>query len=256
MSRFLPGDFEAFDAFDEAGNPPVHLWTRYLQVEVPTNWFALFEEARRKQREWKGGIEEQQHRPSQLLSPHSPPSTNILTDDHQRIISDYALQSSSIPVSSSAAASTNIVDPTADSLLSSVSSLPMDSRPLGLFSDYRSIGDTVTSASTPAAPDFPRPPSTVPGLLDRDELRKHLQDDLDKFQHEPGANNSCDTGGRRPSSTSLSSPPRSEKNYSSNNVLRHHASFTNIASTSPNSNNNSKRQSIHSFFSKHSQKQQ
>ncbi|KAI8344634.1 hypothetical protein BC941DRAFT_409162 [Chlamydoabsidia padenii] len=52
QARYLPGDYDAYDAFDEAGNPPVHLWTRYLRVEVPINWFAIFEEARRKQREW------------------------------------------------------------------------------------------------------------------------------------------------------------------------------------------------------------
>ncbi|SAL95768.1 hypothetical protein [Absidia glauca] len=66
QARYLPGDFDAFDAFDEAGNPPVHLWTRYLRVEVPINWFAIFEEARRKQREWATHIlEQQQHHQQQ-----------------------------------------------------------------------------------------------------------------------------------------------------------------------------------------------
>lgn len=50
--RYIPGDFDAYDAFDDAGNPPVHLWTRHLRVNVPTNWFSIFEEARRKQRDW------------------------------------------------------------------------------------------------------------------------------------------------------------------------------------------------------------
>ncbi|CAO3584508.1 unnamed protein product [Absidia cylindrospora] len=64
QARYLPGDYDAYDAFDEAGNPPVHLWTRYLRVEVPINWFAIFEEARRKQREWTThvfGQQQQQH---------------------------------------------------------------------------------------------------------------------------------------------------------------------------------------------------
>ncbi|KAI9304658.1 hypothetical protein BJ944DRAFT_288467 [Cunninghamella echinulata] len=56
QARYLPGDFDAFDAFDEAGNPPVHLWTRYLRVDVPINWFTIFEEARRKQREWTAHV--------------------------------------------------------------------------------------------------------------------------------------------------------------------------------------------------------
>ncbi|RCI05085.1 hypothetical protein CU098_003742, partial [Rhizopus stolonifer] len=51
-ARQLPGDFDAFEAFDEAGNPPIHLWPRYLKVSVPSNWFCMFEEAKRKQREW------------------------------------------------------------------------------------------------------------------------------------------------------------------------------------------------------------
>ncbi|ORY98179.1 hypothetical protein BCR43DRAFT_524226 [Syncephalastrum racemosum] len=51
-ARYIPGDFDAYDAFDDAGNPPVHLWTRHLRVSVPTNWFSIFEEARRKQRSW------------------------------------------------------------------------------------------------------------------------------------------------------------------------------------------------------------
>ncbi|KAI7854654.1 hypothetical protein BDC45DRAFT_507807 [Circinella umbellata] len=51
-ARYIPGDFDAYDAFDEAGNPPVHLWTQQLRVNVPSNWFSIFEEARRKQRDW------------------------------------------------------------------------------------------------------------------------------------------------------------------------------------------------------------
>ncbi|SAL96508.1 hypothetical protein [Absidia glauca] len=68
QARYLPGDYDAYDAFDEAGNPPVHLWTRYLRVEVPINWFAIFEEARRKQREWTThvlGQQQQQQRQQQ-----------------------------------------------------------------------------------------------------------------------------------------------------------------------------------------------
>ncbi|KAI8137833.1 hypothetical protein BJV82DRAFT_674274 [Fennellomyces sp. T-0311] len=198
--RYLPGDFEAFDAFDDAGNPPVHLWTRYLRVEVPLNWFAMFEEARRKQREWNDV-------PPQLPENHvqTPP---LLTSDHQRIIQDYGLQSSSVPVSS-AAASTNIVDP-AGSFLSSVSSLPMDSRPLGYIMDYDG-----------SSPTFPRPPSTVPN---REELRRHLQDDLTR--------NAEEKDGRRRSSVSIEHHLRESFSLPSN----------------------TKRNSIQSFFSKHSQK--
>ncbi|KAI8344443.1 hypothetical protein BC941DRAFT_10053 [Chlamydoabsidia padenii] len=56
-ARYLPGDFDAFDAFDDAGNPPVYFWTRYLRIQVPVNWFSLFEEARRRQRMWTMDIQ-------------------------------------------------------------------------------------------------------------------------------------------------------------------------------------------------------
>ncbi|CAO3590796.1 unnamed protein product [Absidia cylindrospora] len=58
-ARYLPGDFEAFDAFDDAGNPPVYFWTRFLRIQVPVNWFSLFEEARLRQRMWNMDIQQQ-----------------------------------------------------------------------------------------------------------------------------------------------------------------------------------------------------
>lgn len=81
--RYIPGDFDAYDAFDDAGNPPVHLWSRQLRVQVPINWFSIFEEARRKQRQW---VEEQnqeefyyaadeRHAPHQH-EPVTPPATD------------------------------------------------------------------------------------------------------------------------------------------------------------------------------------
>ncbi|KAI9008909.1 hypothetical protein CLU79DRAFT_497595 [Phycomyces nitens] len=56
-ARYIPGDFAAFDAFDSNGNPSVFLWTRQLRAPIPNNWFALFEEARRKQREWSNKLQ-------------------------------------------------------------------------------------------------------------------------------------------------------------------------------------------------------
>ncbi|CAO3584265.1 unnamed protein product [Absidia cylindrospora] len=58
-ARYLPGDFDAFDAFDDAGNPPVYFWTRYLRIDVPLNWFSLFEEARQRQRKWNMDVQRQ-----------------------------------------------------------------------------------------------------------------------------------------------------------------------------------------------------
>ncbi|KAG2210219.1 hypothetical protein INT47_003204 [Mucor saturninus] len=70
-ARQLPGDFDIYDAFDECGNPPIHLWARYLKVNVPSNWFCMFEEAKRKQREWhmrqQQQFEQQQQQQQQQL---------------------------------------------------------------------------------------------------------------------------------------------------------------------------------------------
>jgi hypothetical protein len=57
-ARYLPGDFYAYEAFDEAGNPPVYIWQRLLNTDIPPNWFSMFEEARRKQREWETGFDQ------------------------------------------------------------------------------------------------------------------------------------------------------------------------------------------------------
>lgn len=150
-ARYLPGDFHAYDAFDDDGNPPVHLWTRFLRVSVPTNWFAMFEEARRKQREWCG---------------HHPQLYEEASSRRISAIANHYVNVSSIPPPSTAAASTNIVDPVFSpqiSIQSSISTLPMDSRPLGLFGN-QSFDDEVARTTA---------------LMDRNELRKHLQNDLE-----------------------------------------------------------------------------
>ncbi|KAL0143961.1 hypothetical protein V8B55DRAFT_1482230 [Mucor lusitanicus] len=51
-ARYLPNNFDAYLAFDYAGNPPIHLWTKQLRAMVPVNWFNMFEEARHMQRQW------------------------------------------------------------------------------------------------------------------------------------------------------------------------------------------------------------
>ncbi|RUS13187.1 hypothetical protein BC937DRAFT_86185 [Endogone sp. FLAS-F59071] len=54
-SRYLPGDFSTYEAFDATGNPSIELWRKALNSEVPRHWFIMFEEARRKQRVWSQG---------------------------------------------------------------------------------------------------------------------------------------------------------------------------------------------------------
>ncbi|KAL7330644.1 hypothetical protein PS15p_205555 [Mucor circinelloides] len=51
-ARYLPNNFDAYLAFDYAGNPPIHLWTKQLREMIPVNWFNMFEEARHMQRQW------------------------------------------------------------------------------------------------------------------------------------------------------------------------------------------------------------
>ncbi|KAL9548973.1 hypothetical protein MBANPS3_005426 [Mucor bainieri] len=51
-ARYLPNNFDAYLAFDYAGNPPIHLWTKQLRAMIPVNWFSMFEEARHMQRQW------------------------------------------------------------------------------------------------------------------------------------------------------------------------------------------------------------
>lgn len=50
--KYLAGDFDAFDAFDTDGNPPIWVWKRALGTELPHHWFRMFEEARRRQSDW------------------------------------------------------------------------------------------------------------------------------------------------------------------------------------------------------------
>lgn len=52
LFRYLPENFDAYLAFDYAGNPPIHLWTKHLRAVIPINWFNIFEEARHMQRQW------------------------------------------------------------------------------------------------------------------------------------------------------------------------------------------------------------
>lgn len=160
-ARYLPGDFDAFDAFDEAGNPPVHLWTRYLRVDVPINWFVIFEEARRKQREWTAQVLGHQH-PAPM---HHMPITSAHTIATGTAAAAHGLSNNNssnnmmvgagYPIINKAYHNNNnnnnVIDNTMDddftdheaysavasqslrsTRLSSISSLPLDSRPVGV----------------------------------------------------------------------------------------------------------------------------
>jgi hypothetical protein len=91
-ARYLPGDFFAFEAFDEAGNPPVYIWQRLLNTDIPPNWFSMFEEARRKQREWATGFDQvHQSGPTYHLTDY--PNDEAQGDvSAQSVVSDHSVQ--------------------------------------------------------------------------------------------------------------------------------------------------------------------
>lgn len=124
----MPGDFDIYDAFDECGNPPIHLWTRYLRVNIPVNWFAMFEEAKRRQRDWS--IQQHQLRRSLIIQqqqdetnysyytspppPLPPPQQQV----DEQVVSNSGYSNTDVssmqlnrPSVTSLVASTNIVDP-------------------------------------------------------------------------------------------------------------------------------------------------
>ncbi|KAI8883016.1 hypothetical protein K501DRAFT_333641 [Backusella circina FSU 941] len=118
-ARQLPGDFDLYDAFDECGNPPIHLWTRYLKVGIPSNWFSIFEEAKRKQREWSMQQQGYNMRHSLQDPPISaeyyyPPESNTPHEDEDQVPVTYSntdVSIMSLNHNASIVASTNIVDP-------------------------------------------------------------------------------------------------------------------------------------------------
>lgn len=50
--KYLAGDFDVYEAFDSDGNPPIWIWRKFLNTDIPKNWFFMFEEARRRQSDW------------------------------------------------------------------------------------------------------------------------------------------------------------------------------------------------------------
>ncbi|KAI9025285.1 hypothetical protein CLU79DRAFT_744872 [Phycomyces nitens] len=150
-ARYLPGDFDAYNAFDEAGNPPVHLWTRYLRVEVPVNWFAIFEEARRKQREWTMELNRRANQ-THYLHPTSKQSSANKDGPTQPAFDSYGEYAIDSGVQSSAVVSTSLLDPHFHQdrgydmnsrhpyLASTISSLPTDAKPTGMSSTMLSPG--------------------------------------------------------------------------------------------------------------------
>lgn len=124
VQRQLPGDFDIYNAFDECGNPPIHLWSRYLRTSVPSNWFSMFEEAKRKQRNW-AMHQDHMHRQSLIQQKQEQEQDyyyqqpeEVVDNNNMGIpaysntdVSSMHLNGSNTVASPSIVASTNIVDP-------------------------------------------------------------------------------------------------------------------------------------------------
>ncbi|CEI87448.1 hypothetical protein RMCBS344292_01861 [Rhizopus microsporus] len=147
-ARQLPGDFDIYDAFDECGNPPIHLWSRYLKTNVPSNWFYMFEEARLKQRAWFREHDEYVRQTTTTEQGRDVHSSLSNTDVSTMLLSPQE------SIVSSAVASTNIVDP-------------------GILHEDTSF--TPTSPTFADGESVTRQTSTPSSLvIDREQIRRHL----------------------------------------------------------------------------------
>ncbi|GAA5805249.1 hypothetical protein HPULCUR_010763 [Helicostylum pulchrum] len=200
-ARQLPGDFDIYDAFDECGNPPIHLWSKNLKVLVPRNWFCMFEEAKRRQRDWH--MRQQQQQQQQLIRrsmvqehdqngyyyppvPEQDPSTTVTTtttainDSHtDAVYSNTDVSSMSLNhqgstteslMAPSVVASTNIIDP-----------IMMSQEHTSNLRYQPSVTSTSTTNVTrsrvlSSAPSY-RENSSVErsgSIMDREQIRRHL----------------------------------------------------------------------------------
>lgn len=207
----MPGDFDIYDAFDECGNPPIHLWARYLKVNVPSNWFCMFEEAKRRQRDWhmrqqqqlqqqqqqqKGLIrqsmiqeqnqEEYYYPPQQdgsvVLRNNDKPVAYSNTDVSSMSLNHHNLTDESI-VAPSIVASTNIIDPIMFSESSrSTTTTSLHHQPSNLsttsFATSNMHGPNRQVLSpTPSHREviqLQHQPERSGSIMDREKIRRHL----------------------------------------------------------------------------------
>ncbi|KAL9543184.1 hypothetical protein MBANPS3_008236 [Mucor bainieri] len=200
-ARQLPGDFDIYNAFDECGNPPIHLWSRYLRTSVPSNWFILFEEARRKQRNW-AMHQEHLHRQSLIQQKQEQEQDYYYQQpeeihDHASMpaysntdVSSMHLNGNTI-TSPSIVASTNVVDPSMmndelDSNASSAATAAATAIAAGGLHHQPSATSVVTTATANSdmnhsirRPIMSPTPSLQPSersnsIMDREQIRRHL----------------------------------------------------------------------------------
>ncbi|KAG2229357.1 hypothetical protein INT48_004064, partial [Thamnidium elegans] len=198
-ARQLPGDFDIYDAFDECGNPPIHLWSKYLKVLVPRNWFCMFEEAKRRQRDWHMRQQQQhqqlirrsmvqEHDQNEYYYPPAPeqdPTTattainDSATGSHtDAVYSNTDVSSMSLNhqgstteslIAPSIVASTNIIDP-----------IMMNPEHISNLHHHSSVTSTSTNvtrsrvlSSTPSYREN-SPIERSGSIMDREQIRRHL----------------------------------------------------------------------------------
>lgn len=200
LKRQLPGDFDIYNAFDECGNPPIHLWSRYLRTSVPSNWFSLFEEAKRKQRSW-AMHQEHMHRQSliQQKQEHEQDYYYQQSEIHDNAsmpaysntdVSSMHLNGNTV-TSPSIVASTNVVDPSLmneelDGNASSAATAAATAIAAGGLHHQPSATSVVTTATANSdlnhairRPIMSPTPSLQPSersnsIMDREQIRRHL----------------------------------------------------------------------------------
>ncbi|CAO3623782.1 unnamed protein product [Mucor hiemalis] len=97
LCRYLPENFDAYLAFDYAGNPPIHLWTKQLRAVIPINWFNIFEEARHMQRQWNVSYWDQPAQIENAISQQTIAEEGREDENQTRETKFYNLTDSPVP---------------------------------------------------------------------------------------------------------------------------------------------------------------
>jgi hypothetical protein len=187
----LPGDFDIYEAFDECGNPPIHLWSRYLRVSVPNNWFSMFEEGKRKQNEWSMQQEDMHHN-SLIQQQHNQeyyhPEEPVVNDNspvHNQDMPAYSntdvssmhLNNNNTATSPSIVASTNIVDPNMNAEDSHFQEPSINDSTVSVNHqpDYSSTRRQMIMSPSPSYHShIVQPPERTNSIMDREQIRRHL----------------------------------------------------------------------------------
>ncbi|KAI8644640.1 hypothetical protein BD408DRAFT_413027 [Parasitella parasitica] len=171
-ARQLPGDFDIYNAFDECGNPPIHLWSRYLRVGVPSNWFSIFEEAKRKQRQWtlhqeQTTNQQKQEQEQEQEQSYYYQSCDVHADESMPTYANADVSSMVLNSNTIASPSMEVIDPRLinEDLQSTTTSATTTSAPNSDYNAKRSIVAPIPSS---------QPFETTQNIIDREQIRRHV----------------------------------------------------------------------------------